>query len=298
MSPKEKAEHVLSTFFLSDMERLNEGMPDFLYHYTSAAGMEGILNSGCFWANNVQHQNDLAELRVAASIFRASIERFRVIDGHDDVMPLFDALRQIMSRVDVSDVYVLSLVANGDDDNLWRLYGDRGKGVSLTFPTLWSLDWNENWMLVKVQYGEDAVRDFSERSLRMIRTIYRQDLFAGDALPPEEYANLLFENVRWFAPAFKLNAWADEKEWRLFRIGSGDERQQRPDGRYFLKAPSKSKLRIAAAAFGPQCPPETAVQIRKAAHVNGYGVIDFHHSQFAAASHRQAVDDALRNAEP
>jgi len=280
------------------MERLNEGMPSALYHYTSAVGMEGILNSGCFWANNVQHQNDLAELRVAASIFRASIERFRVIDGHDDVMPLFDALRQIMSRVDVSDVYVLSLVADGDEANLWRLYGDQGKGVSLTFPTLWSLDWNENWMLVKVQYGEDAVRDFSERSLRMIRTIYRQDLFAGEALPAKDYADLLFENVRWFAPAFKLNAWADEREWRLFRIGSGDERQQRPDGRYFLKAPSKSKLRIAAAAFGPQCPPETAVQIRKAAYLNDYGGIDFHHSQFATRSYRQAGDDAMSNAKP
>ncbi len=298
MSPIEKATHVLSTYFLSETERLNGGLPGLLYHYTSAAGMEGILSSGCFWANNVQHQNDLAEIRVAASIFRASIERFRVIESDGDVVPLFDALRQIMSRIDLGDVYVLSLVANGDDENLWGLYGDRGTGFSLAFPTLWPLQWNENWVLVKVQYGEETVREFSERSLRLIRTIYRQDIAQGAALPAKNYADLLFENIRWFAPAFKLNAWADEKEWRLFRIGSGDERQQRPDGRYFLKAPSKNKLRIAAVACGPQCPPEAVLSVRKAAYLNGYGEIDFHHSQFATASHRLAIDDAMRNAKP
>jgi hypothetical protein len=42
--------------------------PDILYHYTSAAGLCGIIQSVSIWASKIQHLNDSTELLLALKI--------------------------------------------------------------------------------------------------------------------------------------------------------------------------------------------------------------------------------------
>ena len=279
------------------MHRLNGGeLPGSLFHYTNQAGFEGILKSGCIWVSDIKHLNDAAELRYATSVMRAHIDRFRALEWDDRIRPLFDQLQRTIARQEFGDVFIMSLVADGDQKHLWNLYSDRGKGFSLTFSTLVPFEWKENWVLLKCNYGDEALTEFCQQILGVLRAIYERDLAEGNPAELPEYVDLFVENVRWFAPAFKLKAWADEAEWRLIRYGSGDTLQTRPDGRTYVKAPSNGRLQIAAAACGPNCAPDDAARACKTALSSGYGDFNLYHSQFATLQQRELVDNAVRNA--
>lgn len=294
----DRANHVIAVFCRAALHRLNGAAPPILYHYTKGESLKGILGSGCFWVNDLKHLNDASELRYAASVLRAHIDRMRAVEDIDAVRPLFDALQIAMGRMNFDGVYILSLVPNGDDLYLWNLYADRGKGVSIALAANdHMMEWEPGWFLFKCQYGDDAVNEFCRHAIGTIRAIYAVDVSAGNPAPVQDYADLFLDNIRWFAPAFKVGSWSDENEWRLFRIGHSDlgERFQRPapDNRYYVKAPCNKKLKLAAASYGPNCLPETVLNIRHAAAANGYGRIELFYSSFIRPADRAAIDAAV-----
>ena len=45
-------------------------IPLVLYHYTSASGLKGIVESGTLWATDVLHLNDSSEISYAVELIR------------------------------------------------------------------------------------------------------------------------------------------------------------------------------------------------------------------------------------
>jgi hypothetical protein len=269
----------LKSYFAGCMQLFTGTPPPVLYHYTSESSLIGIIQSGRFWASNLQNQNDVAGVRYAAAVLRAHVERFRAHDYRNNACELFAAMRPHLELTGDSKLYTISLVTDGDCENLWRLYGDRGAGCSLAFPTASILDWADDWYLLRVCYSDDELNNFCRYSLSLIRAIYLEDKEVNAEARAEDYASLFFRFVSWFGPMFKARVWSDENEWRLVRIADHLERKERTKGRYYVEAPAQEagKLELGAVCLGPNNQSQEGVQrVRVALSAADYGSINVH----------------------
>lgn len=112
----------------------NELMPPSLrkasgsvFHYTSAAGLLGIVQSGCLWASEASSLNDLAEVRRGWEVVRGWLEPRRTASEGADL--LADLAQDPLQEK--HEVFVLSGSTAADDANQWRLYAQNGRGYAV-----------------------------------------------------------------------------------------------------------------------------------------------------------------------
>lgn len=221
--------------------------PDTLHHYTTAAGLLGIVQqvrlgalseksgmdevprtrSVALWATDARFLNDSAELRYAASALadrvRARVPRVAAAAA-DGKNALADKLLDGEFTGDGYEdglphtAYVTSFCTEGDLLSQWRGYGAYGGGYSIEFRTAALIDLNIPWG----RAGDDAAGYVSKSSLHKV-------VYGLDDVLLEETVESIFEPtatstamttaVKALAQ-FKNPAFAEEDEWRLI-FGSG-----------------------------------------------------------------------------
>jgi hypothetical protein len=98
-----------------------------VFHYTSASGLLGIVESGCLWASEASSLNDLAEVRRGWEVVRGWLEARRsTSEGADLLADLAEDPLQ-----EKHEVFVLSASTAADDANQWRLYAQAGRGYAV-----------------------------------------------------------------------------------------------------------------------------------------------------------------------
>jgi hypothetical protein len=104
-----------------------------LYHYTSLAGLLGIIGSRELRASDIRYMNDSAELRHTLDLLNRQVTR-RILSGVDHPEHL-NAFLDWLGRRIVSGpmLFGASFRANGNLLSQWRGYSVHGKGVSLGF---------------------------------------------------------------------------------------------------------------------------------------------------------------------
>ena len=104
--------------------------PTKLFHYTSAAGLEGILNSGCFWLSDTFALNDPSEIEHGVSIATSILGR-RVSEARPETKLFAESFEAFLTQGGVKasgHFFSTSFSANGDDLGQWRAYGENGRG--------------------------------------------------------------------------------------------------------------------------------------------------------------------------
>jgi hypothetical protein len=120
--------------------------PEFLYHYTTEKGLDGILEKESIWATHYRFLNDLSECLEAPELFEAIIRQLSSTklpqsdlakDGREKFWGrIGDRLR---AQIESSDAYFVSFTDEstsqmpGDRLTLWRGYAGRSQGFSLGF---------------------------------------------------------------------------------------------------------------------------------------------------------------------
>jgi len=94
-----------------------------VFHYTTSAGLLGMVESGKIRASEASSLNDLAEVRQGW----AAIQRVLASMPEDETQQLLlsHAKRPLNGT---HEVFVLSASTAADDANQWRLYADGGRG--------------------------------------------------------------------------------------------------------------------------------------------------------------------------
>ena len=112
---------------------INELMPPSLreatgpvYHYTSAAGLLGLVGSRCLWASEATSLNDLAEVRHGWEVVKAWLAKQPSSEAADLLTEMAENPLE-----EKHEVFVLSASTAGDDANQWRLYGQSGNGYAV-----------------------------------------------------------------------------------------------------------------------------------------------------------------------
>lgn len=107
--------------------------PDIVYHYTDAAGLNGILRSQKLWATEFRFMNDESEIQLGMR--RAIAEIDRQLDGSKDELKkaFLLTLKDHCETDSAYTSYVVSLTSRKDDLSQWRGYASDGYGFSIGF---------------------------------------------------------------------------------------------------------------------------------------------------------------------
>ncbi len=215
---------------LSNLEATDEEQPPpCLYHYTSAQGLLGIIQSGELWATNVLYLNDASELLDANEVLASELETEPVklgdadasymqkfIPGHSEGVPL--------------DHFVVSFCETGDMLGQWRAYG-AGNGYSIGFHSsalLAAAREEQNNLrggctLQKVKYQRNQKEEMIRKRIEILRTILEP---VSNELKVKSDEDLQDVNRLWAEVAASMRptlalmkhaAFSEEREWRLVR---------------------------------------------------------------------------------
>ncbi len=183
----------------------DERPPDYLYHYTTAEGLKGIVENREIWASDIFSLNDSSEVYHGRDLLFDCLNARKSKLDPNLKKQLIASLEELGPRKFVS-TYVCSFSKEGDDLSQWRAYCPHG-GYAIGFPTD---------QLQEFAAGQDGVsleccvyerKDKLKLCRRFIRT-----LDGGPRYSLKLYAEIFAAE---FACRFKHKAFKSEEEWRL-----------------------------------------------------------------------------------
>lgn len=112
-----------------------------LYHYTSPAGLRGIIENGVLWAGDAWFMNDLREARYGIELMRGALEALEPgceIERRIREQALEAFLDFENNAGELPRSHIACLSREGDQLSQWRAYG-RPRGFSIAFDYGWLL---------------------------------------------------------------------------------------------------------------------------------------------------------------
>jgi hypothetical protein len=194
-----------------------------LYHYTTLAGLIGIVQSNQIWATDLRYLNDISEAKRIWSFIGSRVDSFRAARKSFPKMDL-DVIATLLRGAASSGTFVASFSEARDSLGQWRAYsGASGVCIGFKAPALqtqWVANpkggephWT-NMLRYKVTYVPDDSSDYLDEEIE--RLLLTGGPFGDTAVSH----NLSREAITIFwlktmAASFKHSAFAEEKEWRL-----------------------------------------------------------------------------------
>ncbi|MGQ0710161.1 MAG: DUF2971 domain-containing protein [Rhodoferax sp.] len=213
---------------------LQSGAPDLLFHYTSANGLRGILESSRLWATNYRFLNDASEVAYGVSLFEALIQE-RLAGATDVVLSEFlsRTLRTANAFDGMFDCYIACFCERDDLLNQWRTYAGSGGGFALGLKTqevgrrCGQLERTQDFVLRRVVYDVAQQRSLLSVVIDGATTVLAS---ATQGVTVAEANNVIARCCQFlraetadYLLSFKHPAFEIEKEWRLCHIVSTGE---------------------------------------------------------------------------
>ena len=212
--------------------------PATLWHYTDAAGLNGILTSDRLWATQARFLNDSKEIAYGAELAT------RILAGHDVsglkpetgrfVRGLGDADQRIIQNFfDKSlDVYVACFCSKRDLLSQWRAYAGQESvgGYALGFrpprgPQAWATTAPGNHGLVFRRVLYDPAEQESTCRALIGCLVELLDVDPDDVARQTAFANHLVDGIVELTTWCKHPAFGEEQEWRIVYLRNNDRRQ-------------------------------------------------------------------------
>lgn len=206
-----------------------------LFHYTTPAGLIGIIESNSLWATDAYYLNDVAELSGGVRRAREQLSQMRDAAASTTrarIDHILHAIRDIGTPKTMS-VFVASLSARHDLLSQWRAYC-RGGGFAIGFPAdqLEKAASNQRFVLRQCIYA-DTDHDAE------IRRVIDQTLADWLKAPPlplesdnrrhEVPLHFAWELIR-TSSCLKDDSFSEEREWRVVLHPGG---HYDPETRFF-----------------------------------------------------------------
>ena len=218
--------------------RIDKDMPDApatLWHYTEAAGLQGILTSQRIWATDARFLNDAVEISYGAKVFVDALMRYDVTAlkpaTADYVNEIRDPNRRLISNYfdDAVRVFAACFCAEPDLLSQWRAYAgsDRAGGYALGFQPpgplpAWpqSAPGGHGLALRRVLYDEaEQVGEATALIDALVRVL---DLDPGDMSVRAAFDTWLADGAVEFASWCKHPSFHEEREWRVVYVPRDD----------------------------------------------------------------------------
>lgn len=190
---------------------------EVLYHYTSAKGLLGILQSSRLHATDVRYMNDERELAHGLELVSESFEEWRT----QQKTPLRHKILRginLKSLISRYDIYAHCLSANRDQLSQWRGYAAEGTGYAIGFmrtglEELTVEDTSVPAILVRMDYSSNAEGTIAY--LEGILLGHEEAEKEGKPFTMASSRRMIEEILLAESLKFKNSAFVEEKEWRL-----------------------------------------------------------------------------------
>ena len=200
-------------------EILDRTPPPALFHYTTQAGLLGIINGKEIWATHTQYLNDPLEFRHAISIAEEELQNMKALYKDTELTTMFKEMENSIRGIESVNVCVASFSANGDALSQWRAYSGGAAGFSVKFsgPFLRAVLGDMFW-LAPCLYSEDEQRTLVRTLLKDVIAENQNSSRRNDDdndpwnLP---YVGNLVNYLSRYAPLVKHRSFEEEKEWRI-----------------------------------------------------------------------------------
>jgi hypothetical protein len=199
-----------------------------LHHYTSGAGLIGILEAGQVWASNIHSLNDAKEFSHAIDLGREAIRTALGETGIAEEQKYFKAFSQQLEYISKISLYVSCFSSVGDSLSQWRGYCPPGFGYCVGFDgeTLASEACAQGFRLKQCIYNQQIQRqitlDWAKRNINKMLIGLRMNSEIAEEYVRNTSSTFINEFME-FAPYFKHEAFKDENEWRLIALVRSDD---------------------------------------------------------------------------
>lgn len=230
-------------------------IPPPLYHYTSQAGLLGILEKRGVQATSICYMNDGREFNYARQMLHEAVMSFRCSDAENfaDLLPF---MRPPTWDV-YPDVFVFCMSQHADDLGQWRAYAGGVSGYAIGFitQTLIATAVEAGFRLVHCEY-------IKEMQHRLIHQLLEETRSWANSMAKEKFSFFRHSILRRFWEAFAITAaqikhpsFAMEDEWRLVSDGIAVPKplDNKPLGesKYLVLEPRSVSVRVGRSTLAP-----------------------------------------------
>jgi hypothetical protein len=209
--------------------------PRMLWHYTDAAGLNGILTSDRLWATQARFLNDSKEIAYGAELATRVLARHNRVGLKRDTVQFIRDMGNPERRIiedffdKTLDVFVTCFCSKRDLLSQWRAYAghDSVGGYALGFrpprnPQVWaqSAPGNHGLALRRVLYDEAEQELVCRGLIRRLVEILNED--PADVARQAAFARHLLDGIVELTTWCKHPAFAEEQEWRLIYLRNND----------------------------------------------------------------------------
>ena len=200
--------------------------PASLFHYTTAGGFAGIVESRNIRATNFSFMNDPSEIVHGRDLILRHLQEEQRPHRDSVVAELYERTIEELNKEGASEIYVCCFTAKKDDLSQWRAYGGSTARYALEFDTdqihaATLIPHSYKVRFSEVVYNEEtqheAVRGVLQAAARMVI-----DLGITPAELPDCTGILSRRLVR-MLPTLKAQAYEVEAEWRIILLVRADD---------------------------------------------------------------------------
>lgn len=212
-----------------------------LYHYTTAAGLKGIFETGKLWFTDYRFHNDPDEFRYGKKL---AVEALNTLaEPNYFANPLINSVRSILTSDQLDsalDVFLACFTRKRNDLGQWRAYGDNGRGFAIGFaPQMFAIEESDLGTKIDKIFLGSVVYDRKKALSRHREAIgWALDEFLAtarsnphlmklaanrNAFEQEMRMSLIAQPLIWYSLTAKHHAYRDEKEVRQVLLGAGDD---------------------------------------------------------------------------
>jgi hypothetical protein len=183
-----------------------------LYHYTTQAGLLGILNSREIWATHTQYLNDHREFRYALDIFRGELDALASQNSDVEQAECIQEIREVAQyELYTFNVCVASFSEESDSLSQRRAYaGNAGFAIGFEGEHLASPTAKDHAYLARCIYDNDRQKTLVRALLQEVM----EENLSPERLNRRPGGNLSAYLLR-FAPLLKHRSFGGEREWRI-----------------------------------------------------------------------------------
>lgn len=190
---------------------LQSDLPAVTYHYTTAAGLHGILSSKCVYATDKHFLNDRTEVKHGTDTAISALEA-KIKGSTRDQKELLEVSCDYMRAEREERHFIFSMSERQDDLSQWRGYSDDGNGYTLGFDTSFfrnvSVGQTAPFGFNRVSYSNPQFRALITKLVAEYSEAIDEGESASDVAPA------FSGSLEAAACYYKHNSFRFEREWR------------------------------------------------------------------------------------
>lgn len=207
-----------------------------IYHYTTIAGLQGILKGKNFWVSHSYFLNDSSEIKYTYRLVVDVLKEIMDNEQDDKVIKMYNILKIAVEEVEIREVgaenivarsgsyrpseYILSFSLNKDSLSVWSAFTEGGGyNIGINFHEYFRELQKQNFLIGpipgKVIYNLEKQREIISSKIDEYKKLYLKHMDNFDQEKEKVFVSNFTSSIRLYANFFKNPKFYSDEEFRI-----------------------------------------------------------------------------------